>query len=126
MEYRRDSSITANRQTSATYKPGAEHRVDIEVTVNKPRESGGPNTYIILEKVPSGWKVNGVSDGGSVKDGLIRWFINPSASKRLSYSMTPPKNTTGPQMMGGDVLFVIERKPHGSPIDGPTVLKQES
>jgi hypothetical protein len=66
----------------------------------------GSNAYAVEEKVPAGWKVSEVSDGGTfdAASGLIRWGVFLDSNGRtFASSLTAPSGTAAVGKLAGTV-----------------------
>jgi hypothetical protein len=89
----------ARRLLPAQYRPGRTLRAGILVTPGR-----GAGSYKVVETPPAGWSVSEISDGGTYDAATGKITFGPIASdsvKLLTYSVTPPGGTKGPQTFAG-------------------------
>jgi len=94
---------TAVRHSSSTYVPTAPMTVTIAVTPNADVQA-----WALEETVPAGWRLSAVSADGfwDEKAGVVRWgpFFDETP-QTLRYTLTPPKDASGPQSLRGTASF---------------------
>jgi hypothetical protein len=91
---------TGSRTLPTCYEPGVSFAVSVTITLNNAPGWGAE------ERVPQGWSVTGINNGGSFSaaQSRVRWlslseFNGPLT---LSYTVTPPSNANGVQSFSGD------------------------
>jgi len=94
-------SIRASASASTrTYRPGRSLRMAVSVQPKR------VSSWALEERVPSGWKVARVSNGGAVdaRSNVIRWGpYNGSTPRVLIYECVPGQRTYGTQRFIGTV-----------------------
>ena len=75
----------------------------VKIAVNPPT---GVTLYAIEDQPPTGWGVAQISDGGSLKDGKVKWPpFSDGTARTLSYWVTPPSSAFGTNYFSGRVSF---------------------
>ena len=92
-------TILAEGRETALYEPGTEY--EVRIALSDVREEGAcaaPTDVHIVETVPPGWIVSGVSHDGVEEEGTITWDLNLQADVApLTYTVNPSE--------GGHVAF---------------------
>lgn len=101
MSLRPPPSGVATRTLPVTYRPG---RI-VAVTVSLAPESG-IGLQVLEEQPPASWTVSGISDGGSLQAGKIRWGpFTDGLPRVLSYRLTAPEGASGQVLFSGSAQF---------------------
>jgi hypothetical protein len=68
-------------------------------------DESGPNT--LIEKVPVGWSVGVMSDGGSYSaaENAIRWIFFGSSVRTITWELTPPASAGVTAVLSGTSAF---------------------
>jgi hypothetical protein len=90
---------TATRQAPAVYVPGAPLTIAVAVA-----PEAVVNAYAVEDRVPVGWTVSGIDEGGEwdAAQGKVKWgpFLD-AAPRRLAYQVMPPPTARGTARFGG-------------------------
>lgn len=111
-------TCVAQRTLPTSYLPAAAVSVSIAAT-----PGSGAQTYAVEETPPTGWTIGNIDNGGVFDsvNGKVKWgpFFDNTA-RTLSYTATPPANTTGARTFSGSISV----NGVGSTICGSTSIEQ--
>lgn len=96
---------TLFRRIATDYVPGQTIPVELQAT-----PAANVVAYAVEESVPAGWSAAAVSHGGfwDAASGRVKWgpFIeSPAIARTLSFSLTPPTNSSGTKTLSGRAIF---------------------
>jgi hypothetical protein len=100
-----ESSVTVTRVLPATVRGGENFTVYLTMAVN-----GKLNAVGLEEDYPSGWVVSNNAPRGVLKNNpdRIEWLFlpigEPIINRTISYTITAPKNYSGPASFNGKVI----------------------
>lgn len=97
-----NTTLVAEGMPVAIYTEGEEY--EVKIALSSPRPAGAcaaAGEITIIETVPTGWDISGVSSGGTVGGNLITWSVQAAAvPDTLTYRVKPTA--------GGRVAFLGE------------------
>ncbi|MBI4718417.1 MAG: hypothetical protein HY763_11470 [Planctomycetes bacterium] len=108
----------ASRELPNGYVAGGP-AIDVPIAINAPV---GTTAVGVEDQPPTDWPVSNISDSGSfdTQTGKIKWgpFFAPSIPALVTYDVTPPAGTSGPQCFVGVASFDGQDEP----ISGDTCM----
>ncbi len=96
-----NDEISVERKILGDVLPGNEVKIELTINFNV----GEPNSVIITEEIPSGWKFVSSNPKATDFEGKKKWLLygnSLSEGKKISYTLKAPENFNGTKEINGN------------------------